>query len=537
VTVVAAVVATTGGGLLATTGAGATGGPVLTKSGPADEGPYPWQYPASGGITPGTGTTIDGVTCKSGVPQFNSPYAAPCIPKFTGKNGGATANGVTATTITLATREYPPSGNLQQIEAEAKAAGSAIPEVIMQVAGVFLKYFNKVYDLYGRHVVVKILHSQANGTEEALGQGQAGACADADVIANQMHAFAEDGLGGAGSGPFSACAAADHLIEFNGDPYFDEHTFQTLNPYVWSTTEDCTRVSSSEAEVIGKMLAGKKAIYAGDPALRTETRKFGSYTPNVGAYLTCGQNFANIIESQYHVPLSAITTHFDYGLDIATFQQSAQQAIVQFKAAGVTTVVIASDPYSAGLLTAAAAQQNYYPEWFIIGTGGTDIDGPVQAYDNPTEVNGHLFGMSEGSPVQDVYGGTGLAGKLYKKLTGHTIPAGTDGLYAQLVEIFDALQAAGPDLTPGNMARGLHALPIMGAPLHQYGTWDFNTGPTGIRGGGDHTTSTSARFVYWDGSKLSPVNRKQGTYIQIFGGKRFTLGQWPKALPTLFTGS
>ena len=48
---------------------------------------------------------------------------------------------------------------------------------------------------------------------------------------------------------------------------------------------------------------------------------------------------------------------------------------MQFKAAGVTTVIVASDPYSAGLLTKAAAAQNYYPEWFIVGTGGTDLDG------------------------------------------------------------------------------------------------------------------------------------------------------------------
>jgi hypothetical protein len=32
------------------------------------------------------------------------------------------------------------------------------------------------------------------------------------------------------------------------------------------------------------------------------------------------------------------------------------------------------------------------------------------------------------------------------------------------------------------------------------------------------------------------VNKKLGTYLQIFGGKRFTLGQWPKSLPPLFVG-
>ena len=90
---------------------------------------------------------------------------------------------------------------------------------------------------------------------------------------------------------------------------------------------------------------------------------------------------------------------FDYGLDISTFSQSAQQAIVQFKAEGVTTVILACDPYSAGLLDhGRGAREDYHPEWFTIGTALTDEDPSPQTYDDPAEVTGHLFGMSELSP-------------------------------------------------------------------------------------------------------------------------------------------
>ena len=65
-------------------------------------------------------------------------------------------------------------------------------------------------------------------------------------------------------------------------------------------------------------------------------------------------------------------------------------------------------------------------------------------------------------------GPNSLAGKLYKKLTGHLIPKETDGDYSALIVIFDMLQAAGPDLTPQNMARGVHALP----------TWAVRSIPT-----------------------------------------------------------
>ena len=91
---------------------------------------------------------------------------------------------------------------------------------------VFLNYFNSVYDLYGRKVVITPYTTQASFTTEELGQGQPQACADADAIANQMHAFGETGITNGtsygGTGPFSTCAAQHHLVEFQGDPYFDE---------------------------------------------------------------------------------------------------------------------------------------------------------------------------------------------------------------------------------------------------------------------------------------------------------------------------
>jgi hypothetical protein len=291
------------------------------------------------------------------------------------------------------------------------------------------------------------------------------------------------------------------------------------------------------AEVIGKQMAGKKAIYAG-AALKSKVRKFGTYIPNVNSYIGCNGSPSStevkLLTTKYHVPLSAVDTFFHYNLDISTFAQSAQQAMVQFKAAGVTTIVLACDPFSVGFLTKAAAAQNYYPEWMLEGTAATDTDNYGQTYD-PAEVTGHLFGVSEANATVDIYGPSSPAGKLYQKLTGHAIPAETDGNYAGLVEIFDALQAAGPKLTPQNMARGMHALPILGAPSFSYGTWSWNQSPTGQSGAGEHSSLIDARFVWWNPTAISPVDGKAGSYVAVANGKRWGLGQWPKTLPALFT--
>jgi len=519
----------------------AASGPVLTKSGPADEGPYPYAYPASGNIKAGTGSTIAGTRCSPSTPQFNGAYAAPCLPKFTGSNGGATYNGVTSNTITLAQIEYPSSANEQELEAQAAAAGDAPQPVTSQVEQIFLNYFNKVYELYGRKVVVKPVTATGNSTLELLGQDQTQACADATTIADQVHAFGETGipyeLQTGGSTPFSTCAGQQHLVEFQGDAYFGEDVFQQENPYIWSYFPSCTNVSSQMAEVIGTELAGKKAIYAG-PALKNDVRKIGTIVPNVNSYIRCGGSPSSIegklLTTKYHVPLSAINTFFRYNLDIATYQQSAQQAVVQFKAAGVTTIQLAVDPFELGFLTKAAAAQNYYPEWLLVGTIGTDTDNEGQTYD-PSEVNGHLFGVSEANPTNSIYGPNSPAGKLYQKLTGHPIPPETDGNYANLAEIFDALQAAGPHLTPQNMARGLHALPVLGAPNYSYGAWSWNLSPTGKPGGGAHAALINERFVWWDPNLTSPINGMKGSYVAIVNGKRWGLGQWPSTLPPLFT--
>jgi hypothetical protein len=522
-------------------GAGAASdGPVLTKSGPSGEGPYPWRYPGSGNVKVGTGKTISGQTCSPGKPQFSSPYADPCIAKWTGNNGGATYNGVTGTTITLAMRTFPQTANYQEQVAVAKQEGIALPAVTDQVAKVFVNYFNQVYDLYGRHVNLVEEHSVSNYTAELLNQNQSQACADADTIAHTLHAFGEvdftldpNGQGAGGTGPFSVCAAKDGLVEFNGGAYFDEAWYQQYNPYVWGIPQECQRIAVMSAQVYGKYLANKPAIYAGDPALRAKKRDFGIYVPNLPTYGLCVKESINDMVQQYHVPRSDFHV-FTYGLDIATFQTSAQQAIVAFKAAGVTTIITACDSFSLSLLTKAAAAQDYHPEWLLNGVALDDTDSVAQTYDQ-AEVTGSLFGLSEASPENTFFGPDSPAGKLYKQLTGHTIPPGTDGDYSDLVWIFDALQAAGPDLTPQNLARGVHALPTLGAPSYVYGAWSWNAGPSGKPGTGDHTAVTDDRFVYWDANAISPINGQKGTYIALFGGKRFSLNNWPAKLPPLFT--
>ena len=85
------------------------------------------------------------------------------------------------------------------------------------------------------------------------------------------------------------------------------------------------------------------------------------------------------------------------------------------------------------------------------------------------------------------------------------------------------------------MARGMRALPVLGAPTYAYGAQSYNFSPTGKPGGGSHSSLLDARFVWWTGNKISPVNTKKGSFVAADDGKRFRLGRWPKTFPPLFT--
>ena len=98
------------------------------------------------------------------------------------------------------------------------------------------------------------------------------------------------------------------------------------------------------------------------------------------------------------------------------------------------------------------------------------------------------------------------------------------------------LQAAGPDLTPQNMSRGVHALPVLGAPSYSYGAWSWNLGPTGQNGAGEHSSLIDARFVWWNRTSPRRSTGCRGASWRSTTASGSGLGQWPKTVPPLFGG-
>ncbi|HVT76647.1 MAG TPA: hypothetical protein VHD87_06420, partial [Acidimicrobiales bacterium] len=471
----------------------------------------------------GTGVTTGGVACSPGVRQLPfSQYAAPCVAKFTGNNGGATARGVDAKTIKIVIRRNSDASgpNAQATNQVAKESGNATADEANQYGQELLPYFNKMFELYGRKVVMNVWDGQGNGTDEAQSQGQEAACADATNIAETQKAFGAMGYGFAYlSQPFADCAKREQIYVPLGGAYFPESYYQKWDPYVWAGTMECERISRDAAEYVGKRLAHKKAQWAGDPLLQNAERKFGTYVPNNDGYQHCVDLFESTLKQNYNQP---ITSRYDYTLDVSQFPSEAARGIVQFNAAHVSTIIMACDPISMIFLTQAATKQNYHPEWFNIGVAADDTDGFARLWDS-TAIDGHLFGMSQLGTDAKIFAQNGEAAQAYKAATGKAMPQGAAGVYYALLQLFNQLQSAGPNLTAANIAVGTHNMPDGGGSSGAVGTWRFK---------GDHTAIEDSREIYWD-SKATGYDGKKGDYVETYGGKRFKSGEWPAENPPI----
>ena len=520
---------------------GAAGSRAERLSGPSAGAPATAGGGPVGKVSVGSGVTRGGVQCKPGVRQLpNSAYANPCVAKFTGNNGGATYRGVDAKTIKLVVRKTADSGgpSAQTVDEANRAAGRATRSEALQFARRYwLKYFNRMMELYGRQVeIVEYGSTASNGVEEAQSRGKDGACADATAIANTVKGFAVIGFNSTftESQPFSQCAKEKGgLVVPLGASYFPEGSvkdpkglslsgvsYRGWHPYVYHIVMECEQIGQDVAEYMGKRLLNRNAKWARDATYQRSKRVFGTYVPDNDGYQHC----VNISEHEFKTKYGGTIKHrYNYVLDVARFPDQAAQAAVQFQSAGVTTLINACDTISSQLLTEAADKQGWGPEWYIIGVALQDSNGTARTF-NDNAVNGHLFGMSQLGPDAKVLGKDAEAYRAFKAANpGVEPPRGSLQLYAPLLHFFSMLQAAGPILTPQNIARGVSRMPPGGGAEGAYGTWSMR---------GDHTQIDDSREIYWDHTVRAVDG--QGSYIETYGGKRFGSGQWPREEPPVY---
>lgn len=528
---------TRGGG---TGGARASFAGVQTSVGPGGQvttgfDPLAWKA---------TGKTRGGFDCGPGVRQLPwSAYAVPCHPAWSGNNGGSTYRGVTAKEIVVVERRFPESANSQAVDAIVQQAGFASQDERQATRAAFIKYFNRVFELWGRQVKMIVYESEfGDSTEEALSKGKEGACADADSIMAKYKPFAVVGEGS--TAVFGECAAERKMFLPNSGAYYPETWYRKYHPFLWNGIMECERIAYQNAEYIGKRLANRPAKWA-KRLEKDKPRVFGTWVPNNDQYQHCVRISERELRTKYGVDPSK-GSRYNYPLDIQRWPDEAARAIVQFHADGVTTIILASDPLSPIFLTQSARGQEYFPEWVTNGAGLTDVDQFPRLWDQE-EIQWSLFGMSQLGDVQRILSPQGEGSTTYKKATGTDIPPGAQVEYAASMGLFSILQAAGPILTPENLAAAIWRLPKGGAPHYEGGLSFYGTAPDGSPGR-DHTGIDDHKEIYWlctsiGGGDAGGSSRcsepkgpdgKGGVYISTYGGKRFTNNTWPRGDPPVF---
>lgn len=502
--------------------------------------------PVARGINPigwtKLGKTKAGFECVKGLRQIPwSRYAAPCYPAWSGNNGGATTRGVTAKEIVIVNRVFPKSESSRAIDAFVQAAGFASADEFTATRLKFAEYFNKVFELWGRKVkYIRYEAEHGDSTDEALSKGKEEACADADLIISRYKPFAVIGSGS--TGVFGECAAERKLIAFDAGAYYPETWYRKYHPYIFAGVMECERIAHMNAEYIGKRIANRPAKWSKDKLLDKRKRVIGLIVPDNDQYSHCVDIAQREGERKYN---NKIASRYNYQLDIQRFPDEAANAIVQFNAAKVTTIFLATDPLIPIFLTQSARGQEYFPEWIINSAGLTDVEQFARLWDQE-EIQWSLFGMSQLGAPERILGPKGEGTITYKKAFGTDIPPGTQTEYYSTMRLFSILQATGPILTPQTMAATFPRLPPGGAPEYEVGYTSYNTGPTGTPGS-DHTSVDDMREVYWlctsiagDAGGASRCNApkaydgKGGTYVATYGGKRFRPGQFPKGDPPIF---
>jgi hypothetical protein len=521
--VTAGVVATTQSGGSGSTAASAAGG---TGSAPSPVGagslPITYQMARKAGRASDYHWT-DGCDLTTGRLSMPTVYAPPCVPVFTGSNGGATASGVTASTITVVYYVPPPGDLAAQFEG---AQGN--PATNLETAQNYVAMLNHVVTLYGRQVDVVPYDGTGNSGDAVAAR------ADAIRVGQQIHAFASIG------GPAQTPAYEDELARLHvlcllcavGAPYSE---VQQDAPYLWGVLPTSDTVLTDAFRYITTQLMNRNAVYAGEAKFRHHKRVFGlvRYDQNPPIYSSTtarlDREFAN----------SGLTYALDesYLLDLSNLPTEAATLAEHLKNVGATTVIFVGDPIMPIYLTKACAAIGYYPEWVITGTVLTYSSTLGRLYDQKEW--SHAFGISNlavPTPIKD-----GDAYRLYDWYYGTIPPAPQTAvvILPSIEQLFSGLELAGPRLTPATYAAGnFRYPPTGGGPTTPAVSFGYQGAPPLPA----YTVPSDYTFVWYDATAKGPDEEGiDGTGLMryVAGGRRYPSAGGPTGVVPMFqpTGS
>jgi hypothetical protein len=445
---------------------------------------------------PGTrGLARSGVECGPGVRQVRfTVYAPPCQPRYTGFNGGNTYRGVTKDKI-IAFYRVDHSAQDTAVNAALGKANLDDNKYIADLK-VYIDYFNKQYELYGRQLQLFTYTGKGDYLNEDQGLDNGQAAADAQT------AYDNDGFVDAtfplkGSYPFWQAIADRKMVTV--DPVgFPQNWYVERQPYWYSALPTGTGTADWVINMVCQRMANMKASFAGDQIYKVKNRVFGLVHPDNPEYKDIGSYIKSQLKSRCGVDVGG--KEISYTINVAQMGEESASVAAQLKADGVSTVLCYCDPIFPITLTNAADGQSYHPEWWSPGWGD------AQAQDLPKDQWTHAVVIGAPYPPKS----QDEAYKVFKLASPHTEPQSPyyAVAYGIMTLIYDALQQAGPNLDPSTFQKGWFSLGTISGPA---GTLEW--APQ------HYSPIVSAPMSWFDFNQTSNFNGSKGAYRACMNGQ------------------
>lgn len=505
---------------------------------------------AGGGSSGGVGGVGDTSHCVNGR-QFDPAlyeWAPPCVPKFTGNNGGVPrgTRGVTKDTIRVVAMLGNYGAAVQEI---LERQGSPSFEQFSRFAEAAEKFLNAKYELYGRKIdIIPYQFKAVTGGGEAPNDSVLRN--EVRQVVQQYNPFAVTWANSVSSATYDELSRLK-VVNLGGYGFTDN--FNTARrPYHWDVQMGGYELAEAVSSWYCTRMHGggtAKAVYARSTplprgfALQDKVRNLGIITTNDKQNLDTVTRVKALLKSKCGVN---VTHQYNYAQDIRTLEQQRIEAYNQMTTAKpeATTIMCFCDQVAPTFLYKTCDDNEYFPEMVIVATGVMDLDRAAQAYDHgaeyPERTNGrgtrsddgiydvfeNAFGLAQ-FPRQGPFS-TSTASKVWKAAGGTGDPeyTSTDEEFNYYAMLAGMIQMAGAKLTPFTLETGATRLGALGGTGHERTTQRS-------LGAGNYTWNDSLREVYWSPMTPSPFNGIKGTYKSLNGGKSFVGSQFPSGLLTL----
>jgi hypothetical protein len=463
-------------------------------------------------------------------------YAPPCVAGTIGaadpSNGGATAQGVTGTQITIVdyyADDGPEVNAILQAQGQyVSYSGESLWDQAMQ------NFINSHYVLYGRKV--KII--PYDGQCQAVPPDTTCLTAEMDSIVQTYSPYIimwnENTL-------CSACYAEiahDRTIAIGGTGFSDELA-DDLAPYFYSADQSSSRIETAFAQWWCSQMSSvndpsRVVKYAGN---ENKSQDFNGQPRRLGVISTNDPDNENTVTEVLAPALEKDcgdkiwhTYFYSQNINTAAQQVTAGVAAMDTGTDPANAVLCLCDTVAPQFLYEGGAAANYWPEVLMADDQFMDLDVTSQDYESgvacPTSSNCEYSGAFGLSPVDpQPPQGTDPASVIWKaegETASLTATMGSDADADNYLENFimmaNLIENTGPDLTAANMQARAPLLGSVGGGTTGHQLLGFAPG--------DWHWVQDDRVVYWDNNAVSPYDNSKGTFCQIEGA-RFNLGQFP----------